>query len=649
MADPIIEIKDLRRSFAAGSEEIVVLKDVDLTIERGELIAIIGQSGSGKSTLMNALGCLDNGWTGTYKLAGRDVSKLEPDELAQLRREHFGFIFQRYQLLADLDAVENVEIPAIYAGADPTARRERAKGLLARLGLADRMTHRPNALSGGQQQRVSVARALMNGGEIILADEPTGALDSKSGKDLLALLKELHAEGHTIIIVTHDPAIAEMADRIVEISDGVIVSDRRLAKVEPASRREETIRKIPLWRAALGRFGEAFGMAWRALSSHRLRTFLTMLGIIIGIASVVSVVALGEGSQQQVLERISSIGTNTINITPGASAADRRLGGIRTLVPADADAIAAEDYADSVTPQVSSSKTVRYNNVSASGQLVGVGPEFFRVNNRTFTQGAAFDADSVTALAQEAVIDTKAASTLFTDGSDPLGKVILVGNVPLRIIGVIEAATNNFGPQSSSISVWVPYTTAMSRVLGQNWLSTITVRVADDADTDEAEAAIAALLTQRHGIVDFSLQNTDTIRETIQSTTETLTLLVSAIAVISLVVGGIGVMNIMLVSVRERTREIGVRMAVGARQNDIMQQFLIEAVMVCLIGGVIGIGLSFGVGVLVEEFVSGMTMVYSGTTIATAFLASTLIGIGFGFMPARSAARLDPVVALATE
>ena len=649
MADPIIEITNLRRSFAAGSEEIVVLKDVDLTIDRGELIAIIGQSGSGKSTLMNALGCLDNGWTGTYKLAGRDVSELEPDELAKLRREHFGFIFQRYQLLADLDAVENVEIPAIYAGADPSARRERAKSLLARLGLSDRMTHRPNALSGGQQQRVSVARALMNGGEIILADEPTGALDSKSGKDLLALLKELHAEGHTIIIVTHDPAIAEMANRIVEISDGVIVSDRRITAAAPASRREEKIHRIPLWRAALGRFGEAFGMAWRALSSHQLRTFLTMLGIIIGIASVVSVVALGEGTQQQVLQQISSIGTNTINISPGASAADRRLGGIRTLVPADADAIAAQDYADSVTPQVSSSKTVRYNNVSASGQLIGVGPEYFRVNNRTFTAGAAFDADGVIALAQEAIIDTKAASTLFTDGSDPLGKVILVGNVPLRIVGVVAAATNNFGPQSSSISVWVPYTTAMSRVLGQNWLSTITVRVADDADTDEAQAAIEALLTQRHGIVDFSLQNTDTIRETIQSTTQLLTLLVAAIAVISLVVGGIGVMNIMLVSVRERTREIGVRMAVGARQNDIMQQFLIEAVMVCLIGGVIGIGLSFGVGALVEQFVSGMTMVYSATTIATAFLASTLIGIGFGFMPARSAARLDPVVALATE
>ena len=272
--------------------------------------------------------------------AGGTSARLKPDELAELRREYFGFIFQRYQLLADLDAIENVEIPAIYAGAQRGARRERAKGLLARLGLGDRMTHRPNALSGGQQQRVSVARALVNGGDIILADEPTGALDSRSGKELITLLKELHAEGHTIIIVTHDPAIASQVERVIEISDGVIVSDRRTVD-EPASTAKAApeIKRIPRWREALERSAEAFGMAWRALSSHKLRTFLTMLGIIIGIASVVSVVALGQGSQQQVLERISSIGTNTINVLPGANAADRR-SSIRTLVPSDATAIA---------------------------------------------------------------------------------------------------------------------------------------------------------------------------------------------------------------------------------------------------------------------------------------------------------------------
>lgn len=650
MTPALISIKQLRREYPVGAETITVLKDIDLEIHAGEMVAIMGQSGSGKSTLMNVLGCLDNGWTGEYRLGGRDVARLGPDELAELRRAHFGFIFQRYQLLADLDALENVEVPAIYAGARREARRERAQQLLERLGLGDRVTHRPNALSGGQQQRVSVARALINGGAIILADEPTGALDSKSGKELMALLKELNAEGHTIIIVTHDAAIAAQADRVVEISDGVIIADRRKDDAGiPTGRPDGPIKRIPRWREALDRGAEAFQMALRALSSHRLRTFLTMLGIIIGIASVVSVVALGQGSQQTVLDRISSIGTNTINVQPGASAADRRRDAIRTLVPADAAAIAAEGYADSVTPTVSSSGQARYRNVSAGAQVQGVGPDYFRVNNRSFVEGAAFDAAGTTALAQVAVIDTTGRDTLFTNGEDAVGQVVLVGNVPLRIIGVVAASTNNFGPQSSSISIWMPYTTAMSRVLGQNWLSGITVRIADSTDATTAQAEIQALLTQRHGAVDFSLQNTDTIRETIQSTSQTLTLLISAIAVISLIVGGIGVMNIMLVSVRERTREIGVRMAVGARQGDILQQFLIEAVLVCLIGGAVGVLLSLGIGYSVERLVSGLSFIYSPSTIIAAFVASTLIGVTFGFMPARAAARLDPVVALASE
>jgi len=650
MGEPLIRIEKLKREFPAGTETITVLHDIDLTIEAGEMVAIIGQSGSGKSTLMNVLGCLDNGWTGSYQLAGRDVSRLKADELAELRREYFGFIFQRYQLLADLDAVENVEVPAIYAGANKGARRERAEKLLDRLGLGERLTHRPNALSGGQQQRVSVARALINGGNIILADEPTGALDSRSGKELMGLLRELHAEGHTIIIVTHDTAIAAQAERIVEISDGVIVSDRRSTPAGlPSAPDNSAIRQIPDWRKAFDRVGEAFSMALRALLSHRLRTFLTMLGIIIGIASVVSVVALGQGAQQTTLERISSIGTNTINILPGSGAADRRRDAIRTLVPADAAALAKQDFADSVTPQVASSAQVRFENVSAGGQAQGVGPDYFRVNNRDFVEGAAFDDASVTSLAQEAVIDTKARDTLFLDGEDPIGQVILVGNVPLRVIGVVEASTNTFGPGSNSITVWMPYTTAMTRVLNQTWLSSITVRVADSADMDEAQAEIQSLLTQRHGTADFALMNTDTIRENITSVSQTLTLLISAIAVISLVVGGIGVMNIMLVSVRERTREIGVRMAVGARQSDIMQQFLIEAVLVCLLGGAIGVGLSLAIGFGVQSLVAGMNFVYSPATIIAAFVSSSLIGVGFGFMPARSAARLDPVVALASE
>ncbi|MDB5527555.1 MAG: macB [Devosia sp.] len=649
MADPIIAIRGLSRRFQTGPETVTVLKDIDLDIFAGEMVAIMGQSGSGKSTLMNILGCLDRPSAGTYKFAGREVGRLGPDALAELRREHFGFIFQRYQLLTDLDAVENVEMAAIYAGAQPAARRKRAISLLTRLGLGDRLSHRPGALSGGQQQRVSVARALMNGGEVILADEPTGALDSKSGKELMALLAELHRDGHTIIIVTHDPLIAAQAERVIEISDGAIIADRRNTETFGAVRAEEPMRKVARWREGVSRAGEALRMAMRAMVAHKLRTFLTMLGIIIGIASVVSVVALGQGSQETVLSNISSLGTNTINIYPGTGFGDRRSARIQTLLPSDADAIATQSYADSVSPQVTSNATVLFRNTSSNASITGVGDSYFRVNGRTFTQGVPFSAQSVIQRTQEAVIDQNAASAFFVNGEDPIGQVILLDKVPVRVIGVVETVTG-FGPGNNSANVYLPYTTAMDRILGQNYLSSIAVRVSDDADMDQAEDEITALLTRLHsGKTDFFLQNTATIRDTIESTAQTLTLLISTIAVISLVVGGIGVMNIMLVSVSERTKEIGIRMAVGARRGDILRQFLIEAVLVCFVGGALGVALSFGLGATLTSLMAGARVTYSAQTIILAFVSSSLIGVVFGFMPARSAARLDPVEALARE
>lgn len=646
---PIISVRGLNRVFATGGEAVTVLRDIDLDIHQGELVAIIGQSGSGKSTLMNILGCLDKASSGTYTFGGKDVGRLGPDALAELRREHFGFIFQRYQLLPDLDAVENVEIPAIYAGVDANARRQRAIDLLTRLGLGERLSHRPNALSGGQQQRVSVARALMNGGEVILADEPTGALDSHSGKELLGLLHELHTDGHTIIIVTHDPSIAAQAERVIEISDGVIIADRRNGEETRTSRTKETIRRIARWREGLDRAGEAFRMALRAMVAHKLRTFLTMLGIIIGIASVVSVVALGQGSQQTVLNNIASIGTNTINIYPGTGFGDRRSARIETLVPSDAAALEEQPFADSVSPQVSSNATVLFRATSSNATVTGVGAGYFQVNGRTFTDGVGFSETSVSQMTQEAVIDKNASEAFFVNGEDPVGQVIMLDNVPVRVIGVVANVTG-FGPGGNSANVYVPYTTAMRRILGQSYLSSVAVRVADSYDMTQAEADITELLTRLHGgKTDFFLQNTATIRETIESTSQTLTLLISTIAVISLVVGGIGVMNIMLVSVSERTKEIGIRMAVGARRGDILRQFLIEAVLVCFVGGAAGVALSFGLGSALTALVQGATVRYSAESIVLAIVSSSLIGVVFGFMPARSAARLDPVEALARE
>ena len=649
-APALLELRGLQRDFPAGEGTITVLADVNLDIRAGEMVAIVGASGSGKSTLMNILGCLDKPSAGNYRVAGRPTGQLGPDELAELRREHFGFIFQRYHLLGDLSALGNVEVPAVYAGRQSKARRERALALLTRLGMADRLQHKPGQLSGGQQQRVSIARALMNGGHVLLADEPTGALDTQSGAEVIKILLELHAEGHTIIIVTHDMQVAAHADRIIELSDGRVVSDRL---TRPDAAPTGAALKMPSpasgrWQAARDRFGEAFSMAVLAMNAHRLRTFLTMLGIVIGIASVVSVVALGEGSRLQILKNISAIGTNTIEIFSGSGFGDQRAARVRTLVPGDAAALEEQSYVDSVTPSVSTSATFRYGNIAVTGTINGVGEQYFRVRGVQLAAGRTFDEDSVASLAQEVVIDDNTRKQLFPRNSNPVGEVILLGQVPCRVVGVAKRSESAFG-NSEALNVWIPYTAAMSRVTGQSHLRSITVRISDEVSAEAAEQGVNRLLLQRHGVQDFFVLNTNTIRQTIESTTQTMTLLISAIALISLIVGGIGVMNIMLVSVTERTREIGVRMAVGARQADIRQQFLIEAVLVCLLGGVLGIGLSLLVGWGFDKSGSSFTLVYSTLSMVAAFVCSTLIGVIFGFLPANNAAKLNPVDALSRE
>ncbi|WP_454915039.1 MacB family efflux pump subunit [Xanthobacter sediminis] len=657
MGTPLIELNKLRREYPAGEGVLTVLKDIDLTIEEGEMVAIVGASGSGKSTLMNILGCLSRATSGSYRIAGRETSDLDPDELAALRREHFGFIFQRYHLLGELTALGNVEIPAIYAGWGAGARRTRALELLGRLGMGDRTQHRPGQLSGGQQQRVSIARALMNGAKLILADEPTGALDRASGEEVLRILDELHAEGKTIVIVTHDMNVAERAERIIEFSDGAIVSDRRTGKVpsapaappDPTERQAIDAAASRSWQALAMRFQEAFRMALLAMNAHRLRTFLTMLGIIIGIASVVCVVALGEGSRRKVLANISALGTNTLEVFPGKTFGDVRSGKITTLVVADARALEDEPYVAAVTPTVSTSKTVRFGPTEASALVNGVGAQYFEARGSKLAQGRFFDAAAVRAYAQDVVIDENTRKTLFADfPGDPVGEVILVGDVPCRVVGITELQQGGFG-SSQNLQVYLPYTTVQARILGNTSLRSITVRVNDDTDTALAESAVTDVLTRRHGKQDFFILNTDDIRKTITSTTETLTLLIAAIALISLLVGGIGVMNIMLVSVSERVAEIGVRMAVGARRSDILQQFLIEAVLVCLIGGVLGIAIALGFGVLFAYAGSNFTLVYSSASIVVAFVSSSLIGGIFGYLPAHNASMLDPVEALSRD
>nr|WP_270802057.1 MacB family efflux pump subunit [Aeromonas sp. QDB54] len=648
MSQPLLQLSGIRRYFGDGDRRVEVLKGIDLTITRGEMVAIVGASGSGKSTLLNILGCLDQPSCGHYRVAGQETGRLTADALAALRREHFGFIFQRYHLLGDLSARDNVALPAIYAGLAGDARKARAEALLQRLGLGARLDYKPSQLSGGQQQRVSIARALINGGQVILADEPTGALDSQSGVEVLGILGALHRQGHTLVLVTHDMAIAEQAERIIELKDGAVVADRRREPALPSPAPTTPRADIGGRGALAGRLGAAFKMALLAMRAQRMRTFLTMLGIIIGIAAVVSVVALGRGSQQQVLANINAMGTSTLEIFPGSGFGDRRAEAVQTLRVEDAEALARLGYVHSVTPSLATSVTLRRGSQAVLGSVNGVGEQFFQVRGYRLLQGMLFDAASVSALAQEVVIDENSLARLFAAGESPLGQVILLGSLPCRVIGVVARNQSGFG-SDENLNVWIPHTTAMTRMLGQSHLRSISVRVQDEVALAAAEDGISRLLRERHGAQDFFVLNTDSIRQAITSTNATLTLLIAMIALISLVVGGIGVMNIMLVSVSERTREIGVRMAVGARTGDILQQFLIEAVLVCLLGGAAGVLLSLLVGVLFEHFSSQFTLSYSLDAVLMAFFCSSLIGVLFGFFPARRAARMDPIHALERE
>ena len=649
----IIELEGINKFFGQGAGRVHVLKDVSFSVEHGDFVAIIGQSGSGKSTLMNIIGCLDTQSSGVCRIDGDNTSNLSSDQLAALRSRSIGFIFQRYNLLPSLSATDNTALPAVYAGMNGKERSRRAQELLVGLGLGDKFPNLPAELSGGQQQRVSIARALMNGGRLIHADEPTGALDSKSGENVLQILKELNRQGHTIIIVTHDHGVASHANRIIELHDGAVIADQRNRSPGEASLVEhlppQALSRRHRIAGRIDQFREAFRMSVQAMLSHKLRSLLTMLGIIIGIASVVSVVALGNGSQQKIIADINAMGTNTIDVMRGSGFGDRRAGRIRTLTVADAEILGKQSYIANVTPNTTNTGDLVYRNNTLSAMLNGVGEQYFEVKALAMAQGRFFDHDDVRATASYVVIDHNTYNQLFRPGENALGAVILFRQKPLKIIGVLKDQERTFGPGSSSLNIYAPYTTVMRRITGAKFISSITVKVNDQVMPLMAEKKLTELLIARHKKQDFYTINTDSIRKTVESTTGTLKLLISGIAVISLVVGGIGVMNIMLVSVTERTREIGLRMAVGARQRNIMEQFLIEAVLICLVGGLLGVALSRLFGMAFTMVVSNFPMVYSTWAMVIALACSSAIGIIFGFIPARNAAQLNPIDALARE
>jgi macrolide transport system ATP-binding/permease protein len=641
----LITLRGITKTYRNGDLAVEVLHGIDLSIHEGEFVAIVGASGSGKSTLMNILGCLDRPTSGAYLFRGEDVSRLGRDALAELRRESFGFVFQSYNLIASATAAENVEVPAIYAGAPPAERHRRVGELLGVLGLSDRGHHRPNQLSGGQQQRVSIARALMNGGQVILADEPTGALDSKSGADVMALLEQLSQEGHTVILITHAAEVAAHAARIIELRDGHVVSD---ATTRPSAR-AMPLEKRPVagGRLGLGDLLESARSALRALRANLFRSMLTLLGIVIGVASVIAMLAIGDGAKQQVLDRIGTMGSNLLLVRPGAPN-QRGFRNTATLVHADVQAIDKEvPNVLAAVPEQESSATLRYEESDYSTSIMGTSAKFPAARRWNVAQGTFFSDEDEADYATVAVLGQTVARALFPDGRSPLGEYVLVNNLIFQVIGVMAERGASPNGQDQDDVVLVPYMTSQLRLSGQRFLRNATVAVVDVSRIDETQAAVESLLAARHGAVDFQIRNMASIIDAATETQDTMTLLLGSIAAISLLVGGIGVMNIMLVSVTERTREIGIRMATGARTGNILQQFLIEALVVSALGGAIGVLMGLGTAAVIQFF--GTPIQYSLLPVFLAFGCAFATGLIFGYLPARKASLLDPVVALASE
>lgn len=645
MTDPLIRLDDIRKIYGAGESEVRALDGVSLDIHAGEFVAIVGQSGSGKTTLMNLLGCLDTPTSGQYTISGDDVGSLDADALAAMRRKMFGFIFQRYNLLANANAEENVEVPAVYAGMPVTERRERAQELLDRLGLGDRCNRKPGELSGGQQQRVAVARALMNDPAVILADEPTGALDSHTSAEMIGLLQELNAQGRTVILITHDPQIAKAANRSITIVDGKIAEDTGATGVRQDRVSETMGAHHDAGFAA--QVSESVKTAFRSLKANIFRTILTLLGVIIGVAAVVGMLAVGEGSKRAVLKRFESLGSNLVFVRPGAPGTRMRGSAIATLTVADADALNSVPNVLGAVPSRSTSKTLRVGNQDYRTTVEGVSESYPAVRGRKLLHGSFFTRQDMDQRVAVVVLGTTVADNLFEDRNSAVGKYVLIGNTPFVVAGVLQPlGASTFGRDQDDIAL-IPVTTGMMRLFGQQYLSSITIAVKDTRIVDKTEEAARQLLLRRHGTEDFQLFNTTSLLESIEETQKSFSILLASVAAISLLVGGIGVMNIMLVSVSERTREIGVRMATGARRSDIMVQFITEALVVGALGGLIGLAL----GVLTSMFVRKFGM-HTALTIEPALLAfssALLTGLVFGYMPARKASRMDPVRALSSE
>ena len=654
----MIELKNINKTYKIGKIGVQALRNVSLKITQGEFIAIMGPSGSGKSTLLHILGFLDKPDSGSYYLEKKDVTNLTDDESAILRNRLAGFVFQQFHLLPRMTALENAELPLIYAG--ERHLKEKALQQIEAVGLTQRASHSPNELSGGERQRVAIARSLVNEPLIIFADEPTGNLDTKSGQEIMSILQRLNQEGKTIVMVTHEKEIAQHAKRIVHMRDGEIISDGRIkdetekvsstsvniSAKDVLSESHSTVKKAE--------FLDHIRQAVHAIVSHKMRSVLSILGILIGVAAVIAMFALGQGAKESISQRLASLGSNLLVIRPGSKrmrGVALAAGTITRFTLKDAKAITKLPMLEKVSPIVGGRAQLVYGNKNWNTQVSGTGVEYASMRASIPTVGRFFTEEELQMRKKVILLGTTVVKEVF-ENINPVGVTVKINRINFRVIGILpEKGTT--GHRDQDDIVVIPITTAMYRLLGKKYVDYIDAQVKDISMMDEAQSSIRQLVIKRHRLdkgdkSSFQIRNMNEIQKALQSTTRTMTWLLGSIAAIALLVGGIGIMNIMLVSVTERTREIGLRKAIGARRKDILTQFLIESVVMTFSGGIIGIIFGIGTAALLSFFAGWATRVsISSVILATAF--SIAVGIGFGFWPARQAAKLNPIEALRYE
>lgn len=690
---PLMEVRDLERIYRIGEVSVAALRGVSFQIFPGELVAIMGASGSGKSTLMGVLGCLDKPTSGQYILMGADTSQLGEPELARLRSQSIGFVFQSFNLLPRTTTFENTMLPLFYtpsAGGSRTARAARVHQMLQQMGIADREQNTSGQLSGGQQQRVAIARALINQPAVLLADEPTGNLDSKTAREIMEIIVRLNREqGVTIILVTHDSDVAEYADRCITMRDGKILSDVR----RTASRSTSTALMMSSRTTARSAIFDTtsshintmvMSVALQAILRNKMRSLLTMLGVFIGVAALIAMVAVGKGANEAVQKQIATLGTNLIVVLPGTvitSGVRSGFGSASTLTENDAKAILREDNAVAqVAYVIRQMAQVQYRDRNWTTLVGGVTPNFLPTTNWQIESGRSITDQDENTGAPVALIGRSVYQQLFTPDENPVGAKILIRGTPVEVIGLLASKGQTpFGMDQDDL-VMIPFTAAERRVLGvaaptqslsATWsyvpppnplnipprltgvVNQIFVQATSPVDVQTAVDQVTATLTRQHhlkptDVPDFAVRNLSQIATAAEGSSRIMALLLATVASISLLVGGIGIMNILLVSVTERTREIGLRMAIGARRRQVLMQFLIEAIFLSGIGGMAGIA----GGILTTKLISAIGKWPTNivpSAIVGGFLFSAAVGIFFGYYPARKAASLDPIEALRYE